>query len=587
MLTLVVKPAQSRGRTTRVAGRSAQASGTLSAVWWRRGSRRPGSTDPGPAGSQRADWRLLLPFQPAHRVALIGLGPVDDWRWLVDDGWTDELTTDLSPAAGSPIEAVVLGPPARGDVEASLGPAVEALAPGGALVVLGGAHRRVVRTLRRSGLTGVRRYLAVPDARNPTRLVPLDHPGGLAWLAGPDPALAEARLPARRRLLGRALRRFGAVVPELLGQVVVVASRAGDDGRPPRPLAARLLDPDPDPDPDHDDDAILLTSGFDDGSRSVVLPLADGEPARSGRPRAVVKVVARPAYRDNATREQELLTRLAPEVAPPGLVPTPLGSIDGDGPTAVVESYAGRWTAAAVLNEQRAIDQRAALLGRVMTSITSLARTGIRNEVWNDDGFQDLIGTWFDRLDRLEGPAPDRADLRSQLRARSDALMGRPLPVGLRHFDLGPWNVVLADRDQASPATAPVTIVDWELADQRADASGPAGADHLYFAKYWLHIVLGCRSVDDELEAFAHLASPGSGVPGDDPRALARRAVLWAADDLGLDPGFLPLLEAHVWSEAACHQANRRHPDGGAPARYLASLARGRASLLASWPLGG
>lgn len=556
-------------------------------------------------------------------MALIGLGSAHDWQWLVDDGWTRLVVTDpddLPEGSDQPLDAVVLGPSRRFD-PVLVDRVVGALSPGGAVLVLGGPHRRMVRELRCRGATTIRRYLAVPDAVTPNRLVPLDHPGGLAWLAGAEPALVAARIPARRRLLRAAMTRIGAVVPEPFGRVVVVASGlpAGVAGGPtppcPGPLAAGLgpaasggavgVGPAASGGAEGRGDAIILTSGFDEGSRTVVLPLGG-----DGRPRAVTKVVARPAYRANADREHELLGRLAGQVSPPGLVPTPIGRIEGDTVAAVIETYAGRWTASAVLNEQGSLDERAAVLHEVGQRITDLARTGLRVEAWNADGFEMLIGRWFDEIDRMFGPSPDRLALRRVLSERSADLEGRGLPMGLRHFDLGPWNVVFADRVDGggrsggpgrSVEPASVVFVDWELAPPRTEPVGPVVADHLYFAKYWLHIVRGCRGLDDELSAFTFLgpsidlgpAGSGSTAPTvSEPRVLARRVVAEAAQSLGLAPGFLPLIEAHIWAEATCATSHRRRdqggrsaPDGGRPAHYLDTVAHHRTRLLGTWPL--
>ena len=603
--------------------------------------------DDDPEPPRRADWRLLLAAQPRNGVLLVGLGPADRWRWLVDDGWTARVLTDPAERAGPvgssgstdsgrsrpdaaarSVDAVVLGPRAgslgRG-LDDVLGRAVEALHPGGEVVVLGGPTGRVVRALRRLGVAPVRRYLAVPDAVRPDRLIPLDHPGGLRWLAGPPPALTVARPAPSRRLLRRALRRIGSIRPTLFGSVVVVAG--GDPRLGSRPLAAGLLDGIDRVGPA--DDTIVVTSGFDEGSRAVALPLRS-----DGRPAAVVKAVTRPAYRSNAEREHRLLAELAPVVSPPGLVPAPLASLDRDGVVAVVETYAGRWTASAVLNEQRSPGARRAVLDAVLRGIDRLAVTpvgtgsGARSipEEWGAAAFEVLIARWFDQLDEFDhfddrvdspdsaaadpvGRSAARAELRAALDERCRALAGRPLPVGLRHHDLGPWNVVFADRDRRAGdgPRSPITMVDWELAPPRVAPVGPLGADHLYFVKYWLHVVLGCRSIEDERSAFAFLASGGRAGdrggdrrrsdPRSDPRAAARSALASAADRLGVDRAALPLLEAHVWAEAACYHATRRRsragrdgpatgtgPPGG-PAAYLDVLAREADRLLAAWPL--
>ena len=585
----------------------------------RRGRSAPATGETRPDEAQRgvgrrADWRHLIDAgdgRPRPLTVLLGLGPADEWTWLIDDGWTERVVTELPTPGRERADVVVIGTGA--DQEPSLlDRARSALADDGALVVLVPAGRTLDRrspsavvagTLASSGngpVGPVRRHLLLPDAERPRRFLPLDHAGGLAWLAGPRPRLVEAELPLRRRLVRRAATRVARSRPELLGGVAVVAG----------------------PRPDHEP-AVILTSGFDEGSRTVVLPLGD-----DGRPTSVVKLASRPAYRANAEREHQLLARLAPVVRPPGLVPTPLDRWERHGVLAVVESYAGRWSVTDLLEEQGSLERRVALLAPALETIGLLARTGARSETWTSDGFDELIGRWFDQLDEAEGSSPDRTALRRDLANRSAELEGATIPMGLRHFDLGPWNMVAADRgrlegpvaadrgrlegpvaadrgrlegpvaadrgrpegdrfDQGGPALAGLTVVDWELAPPRTEPFGPIGADHLYFTKYWLHIAAGCRTVEEELDAFPFLTSAGDRQL-DEARSAAETALVRATSALGVPTGFLPLLEAHVWAEAAAytrHRRRHRQGDGGSPARYLRAVARHRAALLTRRPV--
>ena len=544
-----------------------------------------------PGIGRRADWRHLLPPRPADApprklAVLTDLGGAEDWRWLVDDGWVERVDTVVPPASsgdGSPgrsADVIVLGPASASELVGRIESAARALAPDGALCLLiaggrspaaVGSHRRLLRALRRHGLPAARRHLAVPDlagATGATRYVPLDHPGGLAWLAGPDPALEAAALPPTRRRQRDLIGRVGGRTPELLGDVVLVATA---EERPAWPSA------------------VVLAGGADETSHTVVLPF-DGPTVT--RPSSVVKVAARPANRASGMREHRLLSVIAPRVEPVGLVPEPGEPIEVDGLPAVVERYAGRWTAADILAEQSSLAERSAVLEALIASVTDLNRTGLGTERWSEGGFETHVGRWFDTLDGTEGPSAARAALRADLADRSADFVGLDLPVGLRHFDLGPWNLVLADAPHDAPHDDPgrslVTAVDWELTPPREMAFGLIGSDHLYLAKYWLHIAMGCRSVDEEQAAFAFLASEADLADGA-ARAVAKETLAGVAETIGLPTGFLPILEASVWAEAACStsRAPRRRGGGdrGSPLRSLDTLARRRVDLLAAWPV--
>ncbi len=545
---------------------------------------------------RRADWRHLIDHRSSRSgrsgrdLTMLGLGPAEDWQWLIDDGWARSVRTDLPGPGEGGFDVAVIGPAAlraNPDVVAR----AEAVVTGGAsmvrqssVIVLidrvrrprrGAGHRSVVEMLQRSGAVDVRRFLALPDVEAAKRYIPLDHPGGPSWLAGPIPALPQARFPRSRAALRELIRRVAPVAPELLGGVVVVATA----GRP----STRGRD-------DDRETAVVITSGFDEGSRTVVLPFGP-----DGRPRHVVKITARPAYQGNAEREHRLLSDLQPRVDRPGLIPTPLGRTDDGGRHAVTESYAGRWTVSDVLNEQRSLEAQIGLLGPCLEAITELARIPapgepeLGSEIWGQDAFDALIGRWFDRLDEIEGPSAMRAALRRSLIERSRAMDGQALPMGVRHFDLGPWNMVLADAADGRGIEAgrsAITVVDWELAPPREIAAGPVGADHLYFTKYWLHIANRCRSIEDEQSAFAFLAADASETTSG--VGAAKAALKGSAANLGLSVGLLPLLEAHVWAEAACFTSQRRRDrggDGGSPARYLDTLARRRVALLEAWSI--
>ncbi|MEM7339654.1 MAG: hypothetical protein AAF467_13455 [Actinomycetota bacterium] len=532
--------------------------------------------DPAPHESQvgvghRADWRALLPHARYGTVCILDGSEADQWQWLVDDGWAERVVTD--PVDGHNAEVIV-----RAGGAVDLPRAASLLNPTGTLCVLGvdrlpgvpmrSAGLRAQRQLRRQGFQ-TRRYLAVPDARQPRRFVPLDHPGGLDWFLSTGPEGGRHRISRRNRWRRRLVHRARAALPRLMGEVVLVATRSHGEPRSMIGLDAEMLGADV-------DDAIVITSGFDEGSRSVLLPLpSPGAPARPTEPSRVVKVAARPGYNANVDREHELLTSLVAQVGGRGPVPEP-GSITTTGSLrASSESYAGRWTMTDVLNEQDDPADQRRLLDDVLACLSELGtRTGVNLEPWTIEHHRRLVADPLAAVGAATGRHELVEALIRTLDERATELVGVPVPFVGRHHDLGPWNVVVG-------ADGPV-LVDWELGPPRTFApTSFAGADQLYLTRYWLHIVMACGSLDDELTAFPFLADRRT---RRDARHQARDALALVASAVGLDRRFLPLVEAHVWAEAAQHTMRRRidrGADPGSPGRYVLALARHRHRLMA------
>ena len=526
----------------------------------------------------RADWRFLLPAGTRDHTLIVGDDPAR-WNWLIDDGWTQRVSNIASGA--DPADVAVVGPDhAIGDVAGAVG-------AGGSICVLRqrkplaapgrGAGKAEVAELGELGFGSTRRYLVIPDLQRPKRFIPLDHEGGLAWLSSPSPppqagGLSRSNLARRRlaRLLGREVSR-------LTGDIIVVGQRPPTS---PRFAPAGL---DPDQLPSGTSDVIVLTSGFDEGSRAVLLPLAAG----IEHPRSVVKISSRPAYNRNVDGEATLIATVSSQITQPGLLPRSSGTFDVGTLRGSAETYAGRWSGSDVLNEQDSLPARQRVLDLVAGAIIDLGEQTTETRLtWSSTAFETHVGGWFDRLEDIVEPSPTIAALRLALAERSDQLDGLAIPLVRRHYDVGPWNVVF-NESPAEAATSPVTIVDWELAPPRSPSeAGLGGADLLYFVKYWLHVAMDVRSADDELGAFPFLARPG--VPND-PRANGIETLGAGLDRLGIDRAFVPLLAAHVWSEAACYTAERRRQHGGdpgSPYRYLQTLARHRHRFLATWPPG-
>lgn len=571
--------------------------------WW---AGPPPHEDQGGIGF-RADWRFLLPDGPRRstRVVLADgdrRAGLEFWQWLVEDGWTERI--ELGASSPPPERSVADG---GGDDVVFVGLGVD---PARAIKFCG-QDSAVVIEVGRSPLEQARHrrllvaadfgridtYLVTPDLHQAKRYVPLESGDGLGWLLASPPPLPESAKaagatdtdrPGLQRALRRRLRQTavdaavgamttvgGATGQQLggaLGHGLLVAGRGvvadGD-----------LLQPEP---------FVLMTSGHDEGSRAVLTPIGSGE---SERP-TVMKVASRPRYNTNIEAEVARITGLQAQLGSDPLLPDiePPRSIGAL--LASREVYAGRWTAsdlcyrlpdtAEQVLEQvlRTIDRftAATLVPNTPVSDTYASNTRVSDPyqaaTWDAETFDRFVGRLFDRYDHHLGQDRARTRLRRMLSDRAEAITGSPLPMAQRHYDLGPWNVLFGDDRR-------ITVIDWEVGPPRqADEPGPAGADQLYFAKYWLHIAMGTRSVDEELRAFDFLADQRS--PGD-PRIKAGREVAHSLNALGVPPASTPLIAVHVWLEAALHTIERRRARGiepGSPGRYVETLARQADQLL-------
>lgn len=531
----------------------------------------------------RADWRFLLPDGPRSRlhVALSpGLNAETErprWQWLVDDGWIDSLTVGASH--DGPASADVVLVTGGADLKAALG----AASPDGSIIVEQPRSARpssgVESIVEDGGFRVISRHLATPSLDQAKRLIPLDSGSGLTWMVdNVGPAWIGDGV---RQFAGKAI---GGVLRSPAGapagdRLVVATRRSG---------AFTYLDGAV----QGTSDLLLLTSGHDEGSRAIVLPLG----AESNQPDRVLKVSSRPSYNHNIVAEasriaalREMLQQNDPGAA--RLLPDQLGRLTVAGLEATAEVFAGRWTAAAVCYQHP--ERRAELLERICEDLTRFTKaTTSTTEPWTPESFERFIAEPFARYQRLLGEKATLNALYAPLQDLSRELEGLPLALAERHYDLGPWNVML----DGTTGSQGLTFVDWELAPPRtASVVAPAGADHLYFAKYWLHIALETASIDDELDAFLFLAprSLDSRRRPEDPRSVALSVVRREFDRLGIDHRFVPLLTFYLWLETALYTIERRglstndqdagSVEPGSAKPYLETLARHRQRFLAAW----
>lgn len=564
--------------------------------WWR----GPAPHEEQVGIGRRADWRFLLADRPRRHLLILD-GPdspdpakdPDRWRWLVDDGWVDRVSTSIAAAtedgADQPDRSGQAIPTVPPDVVyvglgASTAAGLAAAGPSCAVVIEHGRspveRRQGLQAIRAAGgFDEVHRVLVTPDLDGPKRFVPLGVDGGLDWLLGGPPKLPEHGRSFSRSVTGHlraaavdvAAKATGSAAADLMGAALgpglLIATR-GDE-----PVAAVLS---------KTGGSVLVTSGHDEGSRVVLIPVGPESPRGPGGV-AVTKIAPRPGYNGNIDAELARVRTLQGRIAASGnttidgLLPTVDGPFDRGPLRSSTESYAGRWTASDLC--YRMPETRDEVLQRVIEAIDQFSMATIREHLtWSPDHFERRLGSLFDRYEELVGPDRSLDRLRRILGERSDLLNGTVIPLADRHFDLGPWNVVIG------PDSA-MTIIDWELGPPRSvDQAGLAGGDQLYFIKYWLHIAMGLRSVDEELTGFLFLAPDSE---PDDPRHTATTVFAESLDRLGIPAPFVPLLTAHIWLEAGLHTIERRRASGiesGSPGRYLTTVARHGDRLLDFWP---
>jgi len=294
---------------------------------------------------------------------------------------------------------------------------------------------------------------------------------------------------------------------------------------------------------------LVITSGQDDGSRTVVLPFEPGQP----QPRAVLKFSAHAHLNANTDREQLALTEIRQRLDPAmqRTLPQPLGlkrlgrlSVAQEscalGQALVVSS--GRWPAAPA---RQLADLR--LVAGWLAEFQRQTQTG--GTRWDIAAYERWVDGPLTAYAEIFGQTPAEAALFAHVRAHGRALLGAHLPLGCMHYDLGPWNIY---RHHEA-----LTIIDWEFGRAwEHDRFGPGLYDLLYFVTYWYHVVQRLHTEAAERGGQQRLfVAPRA----PDPHAAAARQVIaeyLAAFDL--DPRFVPVMLVGMWVEQALHRFARR-----------------------------
>ena len=419
--------------------------------------------------------------------------------------------------------------------------------------------------LHRARLAPLGIYWAAPSFEPCSRYLPLDVPGAFRWYMRnlyvsytPRDWLVEGGV---RLTTGSDGRRFAPFAP----RYAVVASAGAAAARTPAILQHADIPPElrqPDVRP------LILTSGVDAGSRSVVLPFTGS----GDRPLAVLKVSRLPQFNVTTEREHATLEAIRARLRGPmvATIPRPLGllwqddlamSLESCAPGRSLVASSGRWWRS---REQKVRDLRMAADWLVEFQW----QMQISRNIWDAEETAKWVHGPLEAYATAFGVTASEDRLFAAARSRARALVGQALPIVWLHNDFGPWNVF---RDQQQ-----LTVLDWEWGPD----AGPALCDLIYFVTHWAQVAHGIFDERKQLACFFDLF-----VRHDSPDFLlnaARSALEDARLRLGIAPGFLPILHVYTWVDRALdHLARKRSlaeagPDpraGNRFVRYIAILA--------------
>lgn len=512
--------------------------------------------------NNRLDWTLLLPASavwPIDEVLVLG-GSEAMAQSLLDHGLARSWRRPRGPHDRNTLVV------AWDDCPLAVGQIAGHVAPGGLLYMeVDRRHpgrrllgpRSVQRDLARSGCRLVSAHIVTPDFADPRRYLPIDHAQAVRWHLR---ALFMAGTPIMRALRGGLV---GVLATPIAGPVLrlvmlryTVIATAADDHSPPLgvPMARG------------DERVIVVTSGYDQGSRAVVLPFGPGDPT----PRFAVKVASTSKTATATLREHERLVQLHATLPArtARALPRPIAVYSLANRTACVQSCApGPSMNATVGLWGRPFSAKIRDLDVVVDWLTEFA-CATRVDVSVAERNWALI---YDEVAAIMQLPSEVVDFLSEAQAIARSTNLARVAVH-QHYDVGPWNVHI-------DGTTPM-LLDWETDDLRpADCLGPPLGDVLYLIIYWYFLTSNTKSEDAEEEAivrlFATAAAPDSYV------VAARTAINRALVPFGLDRSVIPAVLAAVWAERALYTSRRRAALGtpievgrSRPEAFLRTLAR-------------
>jgi hypothetical protein len=536
----------------------------------------------GPGASlRRADWRFLLPRPPSgsfEHLVLLG-GPSGLAERLLEARTTKRVSTTAT--RGERADALVI----LADAHIRLRDVAGCLTAEGvlyweieraALTPFVRAPGWIARQLRMAGLRQTGMYWVIPNFTEARRYLPLDAPGAIEWFfatrftAGSlgrrlGELFVRSALSLGDGALGTVVPCYG-VLATGPGHVFTPASVLGDPTLPEslRAPAARVA---------------LLTSGQDDGSRVIVLPIA---PAAS-RPALVVKLARLPQFAGHTSQEQatlsELRARLSPELR--DTLPVPLGRVESGGDIGFVEtSVPGQMLAASIGRWGTRARHQIEDLRLAAEWITRFHEGTLDRRVrWDAREIERWIEQPLTRYQTGFGTAPDETRLFEAVRQRAEALVGQQLPIVLQHNDFNPWHLYRH--------AGKVSVIDWEFAGTDiTERLGLPLCDLIYFLLSWNELARGLRGSAAQLHGFSQLYLPSQAT---DPRhRAARQAIADYMARFDIHPGFFSILLVATWVERAVDRLQRQQTLGAAAVtarrddrfvRQVERLAHGHAVL--------
>jgi hypothetical protein len=499
----------------------------------------------------QADWRFLLPYPPTgsfQHLVLLG-GPAGLAERLVDVGFARRVSCEI-PRARTADSVVVLH-----NAQVALRDAAGCLVSGGALyyeidrrspsrLVLTPA--RMQHALRDVGLTPRGVYWVIPNFTHCRRYLPLDVPEALRWyITTLFPAMT-----LLDRLFEMGIRTLTGFNCDRLAPLVPCYSVTATAG-PTRDAAPSVLGR-----PSHLIELqrpgllpFVLTSGYDEGSRVVMLPFARD----SMQPIVVLKISRLSEFNTNTEREQETLAtiRARLDATMRQTIPRPLGVLRYGKLTVGIESYApghslvvssGRWG----IPLHRKIDDLR-LAADWLSEFHRQAQISLLR--WNDPEIRKWVEAPIAAYGRAFGIEANEERLFTEVRERARLLSGTSLPIVWQHNDFGPWNLYRAGRE--------FTVIDWEFGHgPERDRFGPALCDLLYFVTHWSYFAHRLHDEAAQLRAFRELFFEPDHA-GIDAKAIHEVIAEYLAK-LGIDQRYFPLLLVYTWIDRARDHFDRR-----------------------------